>query len=329
MIAEYFVDNDMNNNYATKIELRTSISQTAESIMLEVDEKIDDTKEELNSTITETAGEINLEVNKKVNNTDFTGANILLKINNDESEAQIKASKIKLEGYTTINGGFAVDSNGNASIANNTVNINQNGISLKTGAKIVGGDGVLTNFQYIFRGTHPYGEIGDFYDLGFYCIMGANNYKSSLIADVYIPNNFTITEAKVILYHTPIYYSDINAYGYSRALKLYKASDMSNYYKWVNSVQGTDVSGVTETVGYSEISNGLGVSSYTPSVPSSSNHKLETRIGNDIKNSLSVGNQRIKIESSNSIPTTTSFETCARQTGFCRAVLNVVGYTKN
>ena len=52
----------------------------------------------MNSAIEETASEINIEVNKKVNDADLTGANIMLRINNDESQAVIDADKISLEG---------------------------------------------------------------------------------------------------------------------------------------------------------------------------------------------------------------------------------------
>lgn len=324
MYAEYLVKSNINEIYATRVELNTAITQTSESITLTVDKKINDAKEELNSTITQTAEGINTEVSKKVGKTE-----IISSINQSAETVAINANKIKLEGYTTINGGFSVDENGNASIANDTVVINENGVNLKTGARVIGGDGVLTNFQYIFKSTHPYGEIGDFGDLGFFCVMGANNYKSSLIADVYIPTNFTITEAKVILYHAPIYYNDISAYGYARALKIYKSGDMTNLCKYVDSVQGTDISGMTDGLGYSEITNGLGVASYTPTAPTSSSHVMETRTGIDIKSYLSTGNNRLKIESSNSIPSTTTFETCAKQTGFCKAIINVIGYTKN
>lgn len=47
-----------------------------------------------------------------------TGASLLMAINGDESETTLKSDKIKLEGYTTINGGFSVDNTGNATMNN-------------------------------------------------------------------------------------------------------------------------------------------------------------------------------------------------------------------
>lgn len=54
------------------------------------------TNVKLISTVEQTANAINLELNEKVNNEDYTAAQILLKINDDESEGQIKADKINL-----------------------------------------------------------------------------------------------------------------------------------------------------------------------------------------------------------------------------------------
>lgn len=48
-------------------------------------------------------GKVNLEVSKKVDGKDFTGANIILAINNDESEAQITADKIILTANDILN----------------------------------------------------------------------------------------------------------------------------------------------------------------------------------------------------------------------------------
>ncbi len=71
------------------------------------------TKAELSSSITQTKNEINLEVSKKVDNEE-----IISTINQSAEEVKIKANKIGLEGYTTINEGFSVDEEGNASMNN-------------------------------------------------------------------------------------------------------------------------------------------------------------------------------------------------------------------
>lgn len=74
------------------------------------------TKAELSSSITQTKDEINLEVKKKVDDDE-----IISTINQSAEQVKIKASKIGLEGYTTINEGFSVDEKGNATMNNATV----------------------------------------------------------------------------------------------------------------------------------------------------------------------------------------------------------------
>lgn len=54
------------------------------------------TKVEVRSEIQQTANEINLKVEEKLDEEDFTGANIMLAVNNDSSSATINADKISL-----------------------------------------------------------------------------------------------------------------------------------------------------------------------------------------------------------------------------------------
>lgn len=72
--------------------MNSSITQTAQSITLEVDKKINDTEQELSSTITQTAEEINSEVRNKVGEDE-----IISKINQSAEKIQINANKVSLE----------------------------------------------------------------------------------------------------------------------------------------------------------------------------------------------------------------------------------------
>ena len=85
--------------FATKAEVKSDISQTAQEVNISVDKKLENysTTTQMRSEINATANAINLEVGKKVNNEDFNGANIMLAINNDASSAQINADKISLK----------------------------------------------------------------------------------------------------------------------------------------------------------------------------------------------------------------------------------------
>lgn len=71
------------------------------------------TKAEVNALIKMLTDEITIALSKKLDGKDFTGASIILKMNEDESNIKIEANKIGLEGYTTINGNFSVDEEGN------------------------------------------------------------------------------------------------------------------------------------------------------------------------------------------------------------------------
>ena len=98
--AEYIIKNDFTEDFATKNEMNTAIKQSAQSIELNVNQTLTGyaTKTEMNSAIELNSNTIMLEVNKKVNDEDLTGANIILRINNDESESIISADKISLVG---------------------------------------------------------------------------------------------------------------------------------------------------------------------------------------------------------------------------------------
>lgn len=144
-------------NYSTTSEtnakIEEKITESEASITSSISKKYA-TKEEtkqldnkIEQRITDEVNEINLEVSKKVNDKDYTGANIILKINGDTSGAQIDADVIKLNANDILNllagnainltsknivitsNNFSVDASGNV-IANNLTSNN---------AKITGG----------------------------------------------------------------------------------------------------------------------------------------------------------------------------------------------
>lgn len=84
--AQYLTNNDLNNTFATRVEMNAAIKLSA--------------------------NEINQEVKKKVNEKDLTGAYLILRINGDTSEAKLNADKIELSANDILN-----------IIANNTINL--------------------------------------------------------------------------------------------------------------------------------------------------------------------------------------------------------------
>ena len=93
--------------YATGEKLEEVVTELNSSIVTKADEitstvsKSYATKGELDtakSEIKQTTDNINLEVGKKVNNSDYTSAQILLMLNDDNSEVKIKGDKIDIDG---------------------------------------------------------------------------------------------------------------------------------------------------------------------------------------------------------------------------------------
>lgn len=151
--AEYLIKNDFNDIYATKNEMDSAITQTAQSIELSVNQKLegyattqemnsaiqqtaqsitssvnqtltnyatnDDLEDEvtqLNSTITQTASSINSTVSQKVGKNE-----VISSINQSAEAVQINANKINLDGKQ-IN--LTSD---NISISSTNFNVDKNG----------------------------------------------------------------------------------------------------------------------------------------------------------------------------------------------------------
>lgn len=91
--AQYLTNNDLNNTFATRVEMNAAIKLSA--------------------------NEINQEVKKKVNEKDLTGAYLILRINGDTSEAKLNADKIELSANDILN-----------IIANNTINLTTKNIEI-------------------------------------------------------------------------------------------------------------------------------------------------------------------------------------------------------
>lgn len=91
--VEYLLENVYTDNFATQVDVSSQITQTNNKI------------EQTVSMVADEDGNV-------------TSGSILLAINKDESQAKIQANKIELEGYTTINGNFKVDEEGNMEAKN-------------------------------------------------------------------------------------------------------------------------------------------------------------------------------------------------------------------
>lgn len=168
--AEYLIKNDFNDIYATKNEMDSAITQTAQSIELSVNQKLEgyattqemnsaiqqtaqsitssvnqtltnyatndeleDEVTELNSTITQTASSINSRVSQKVGKNE-----VISSINQSAEAVQINANKINLDGKQ-IN--LTSD---NISISSNNFNVDKNGNMICSNGTFNGGKISLT-----------------------------------------------------------------------------------------------------------------------------------------------------------------------------------------
>lgn len=123
--ASYLIKNDLTDTFPSKVEMATSIAQSAGQVEISVDKKLENysTTEETKGLIKVESDEINLELSKKVNDEDLTGANLALRINEDDSsEAVINADSININGVISANGNFKVNTNGDMVCNNGTFN---------------------------------------------------------------------------------------------------------------------------------------------------------------------------------------------------------------
>lgn len=148
LYVKYLIYSEMNEFYATKVELNSTIRQTEDSIIAEVSKKYS-TKEdiaEVKSSIIQTIDEISLEVSKKVGNDEIKSSinqsaeKVKIEAKNLDLTGLVTVSDLSTAGNTTINGSNITTGTIDASKATIT-NINANNITSGTisGNRINGG----------------------------------------------------------------------------------------------------------------------------------------------------------------------------------------------
>ena len=118
--AKYVIKSDYVDVFATKVEMNSSIEQTAEKIESNVSktyQTLEDAKTQY-SNIKQTTDEITTEVGKKVGENE-----IISKINQTAEDLTIDANRININGTVSANGNFKVDTNGNMECVNAKINV--------------------------------------------------------------------------------------------------------------------------------------------------------------------------------------------------------------
>lgn len=244
-------------------------------------------------------------------NTFAPTVDLISKINLSPGQAQIQARNIKLEGYTTINENFGVDLEGNMWAKNASFSGN---IFLDDGNKVIGGDGMLTQFHYTGSGK-----------CGF-TVGASRGWRNAVYLAIYIPINFKPISAELVITHNPGYTYEYNmqteSYNYYncyvRNAKIYYATqkqpsaDSSFSFETAPTTEGTVISTINNTT------NGK---TFDSEVTETVTIDLNTNI-------LNTGNQFLYIaDYVDSIPTSdTSLTLSFRRSGYVTLDLFVSGY---
>ena len=248
---------------------------------------------------------------------------IISQINLTPGEASILANKIKLEGYTTINNNFGVDLEGNMFAKNGSFSGN---IYLENGNKVIGGDGLLSNLQYVSQGNLDNG----FTPLGFEEVGYYNVYKyADVKVDVYIPKDFTVTEAYLTLYTSGIQVFDSSnanvGVGICKNLKLYKgyADYVNEYYVAPSAGYMQSASEISGT----EIVNAFNNSAtYTPPATTNEATMITTKnIAEELKEGRNIIFVRTSLNKPNYTPQSFNTEPYMNS-GIAKAVIDIIGY---
>jgi len=238
--------------------------------------------------------------------------------------------------------GGADNGNGQLEIYDDTDTLfilqNKDGIALSNGAKLIGSTGVLSTFQYpsynyswdlpnslsIRSGYWFLGYNMDLYDV-------SDNWANFIAFDVNIPADFVITDARIVLFHSPVNWDnggDYDVWGYCRNIKAYTITD----YNTIGIVSAYQSSyGSTTGYTFSEISGAFGASGFTAGIPTDLSHPSETTTSANIASSLVTGFNKIAVKTSDAVPTfnpdlATNATAIGIKTGMVFGFLKVTGY---
>lgn len=287
-------------------------------------ESFDDVIQVLKGTVTELSEDcVRFTDLSTGGSTTIAGENI--KTGNIESNnyaADVSGMKINLSQGTIDTKNFKTDTQGN--------------ILLGNGAKVIGGDGILTNLQYgcetwsWYKANAYANTNGGFIGFNYEAIntggtITYNVFKSFLNFSVDIPDNFTVISAKVRLRHSPMDWRSPNLAniqkGSCKNLQVYHAeglgtSGYGNYY-------GDVVIGGTAPT--------LTSLTTTPASLTFSDTTFEEKeIELPLSEFSTSGVHNIVVETTDAIPTgvdyNNAYQKLGEKTGILIGVLELIGY---
>ena len=241
------------------------------------------------------------------------------------SESYVSVEDLATGGRTVIDGGNiktgTIDAN-LVTIANDNVILDEDGIKLNNGAKVIGTNGLMNTYLYEKIGFA--GFVSD-YTSGY-----LNFKKKSILIDFVIPDGLVVTKAVVRLIHNPVYWYWYNVdngqsgyeWGYLRNVNLYKCLNVTN--KRLAADFGGQVYKDEDVSQYWEINNPFNGSDFTADAPSESSHKSQTVVSKDIKTFLRTGLNQFKVETTQAIPT--SLQDACQKSAYLTVQVEVEGY---
>ena len=207
------------------------------------------------------------------------------------------------------------------------VKIKQDGLYLKNGTNVINDKGIQTTFNFGDGRENLIGYVTD-------TMFSKNEYYYKNIY-IYIPENYTISEAYLVLEHTPIKWinKSTTIWGYSRNVSIYK-KDKINTNKQYEILPSEDYN--AQEIFSKEI-QGFGNNGFTAQNPSTE-IKVEKVISSNIAQYISNQTLALQIRSRNSTPAYNpdimengipqAQTNCLQQTGEIRVSLFIIGFKK-
>ena len=240
------------------------------------------------------------------------------------SESYVSVTDLATGGSTIIDGGNIKTGTINTdlvTIANNNVVIDEDGIKLNNGAKVIGTNGLMNT--YLTESQDFAGFVAD------YTSGNLQFKKKNIFIDFVKPQGLHITKAVIRLIHNPVYWHWYNydsgqdgyQWGRIRNLRLYKCTNVSS--KLIAADYGGQVYHDEDVGTYSEVENAFGSTGYSAIQPSSSSHNAESVTSIDIKSSIGTGLNRFKLGTSLSA---LNYADACSKSAYLTVQLEVEGY---
>lgn len=249
----------------------------------------------------------------------------------------ITTGSIKSNNYVPDTSGTSINLI-DGKISTKNVKIDDDGLKLSNGAKVVGNNGLKNT--YLYTGNKEYNWCGREYNYES-GKQTALPYKIEFV----VPKGLEITKAVIHVFHNPVYFKSFDyetqtttyVWGKVHNMKLYKASNMNErfIYAIINSEYDASDSTSYNDVGvtwYKKDGTNIGTS-FTAETPTMENHKMEEIYSSDFSNIFKndgvtiPGLYQIKFETADIIPPRPETDfSYAEYTGWVNCVLEIEGY---